>query len=789
MAKQSSLSLASKRQLSIERWWDWPSAVFLVLVFYFAAARLQTTNWTEYLDRIQVMVLVAAGLGLALGTTRFKPLTSFLFGLVFTLTIPGWSLAVLVRADTWLERVVSLGGRLGVTVGQLAENQSVRDPILFLTTMLLLFWIAAFNASYHLVRNTKPWFGIGIVGLVAFIVEYSYDMYAMSDPGTVYSLLVLLFVVLLMARIYFLRSSREWVGRGHMVENEVGFDLGRGAAITALVLIVLAWYTPRVVRTLTPGSNENLTLTAEIQRFRERFEKAVSSLRSPSPMTIESLAETMGLGRGSNLSEETVLYVKPAGGQLNGSRYYWYGRIYDVYRNDQWEASEEEMLAMGPPTGPVEYVWDARLEVSVEFTSRLSFLRTLYFPGAVKDISRPVQAISASALGEDPDLTALIMDPPLRAGESYRVTAVVSVPTILALQRSAEIESPGYLLERYLQLPDNFSPRIQALAQDITQGLETPYDKVAAVTQYLRDNISYEAELPQMPVMADPLEWFLFTHKAGFCNYYASAEVLMLRSLGIPARLAVGYASGKWNDTDKRYEVRSMDYHAWPEVYFPNLGWVPFEPTGSQPFLAFPEGDVSTAGNSDLPVIVPTPILPQNPGGREVGDEDEASLLLERQRQQRIRLIITAGGVVLAVGLIAFSAYRIFEQPIRDKTPLFVFVEEVLDKRRWRVPSWLRQWARLARRTPIEKLFAAVGELLRAWGIPPGPNLTPAEQVEQLAVLVPEIAIDAKVLLEEYQRSIYSPYQVDMLRARRASEDMRANGYRAWMNRRSGRAA
>ena len=122
------------------------------------------------------------------------------------------------------------------------------------------------------------------------------------------------------ARLYYLRSSREWVGRGHMVENEVGFDLGRGAALTALVLIVLAWYSPRVVRTLTPGSTENLTLTADIQRFRERFEKAVSALRSPSPMTIESLGGTMGLGRGTPLSDEIVMYAIPSGGQHHATR-------------------------------------------------------------------------------------------------------------------------------------------------------------------------------------------------------------------------------------------------------------------------------------------------------------------------------------------------------------------------------------------------------------------------------------------------------------------------------------
>jgi transglutaminase-like putative cysteine protease len=769
------------------RWWDWPSAIFLILAFYFSAARLQTTNWTEYLGRIQFMVLVAAGLGLALGFTRFKPLTSFLFALVFTLTIPGWTLAQLIRADSWLERVTSLGGRLSVAAGQLFANQAVRDPILFLTAMLLLYWLAAFSASYRLVRMGKPWGGLAIAGLVAIVVEYSYDMYVTTDSGTVYSLLFLLFVVLLLARIYFLRSRKDWVDRGYMVENEVGFDLGRGAAIAGLVLLIFAWYSPRIVRTLTPGSNENLTLTADIQRFRERFEKAVSSLRSPTPITVEMLGGTLGLGRGTNLSDEITFSAKPAGGQLNTSRYYWSGRFYDTYKNDQWEASEDPTLKLGPPTGPVEYTWEGRTETSVEFTSRIAFLRTLYFQGAVEDVSRPVQAASAPAQAGEADLTALIMDPPLRAGETYRINGLVSTPTILQLRNSALETYPDSVLARYLQLPENFSQRVRDLAEEITRDSDTPYDKATAITLWLRDNIHYEATLPQMPVTIDPIEWFLFTHKAGFCNYYATAEVLMLRSVGIPARLAVGYASGTWSDANKLYEVKSKDYHAWPEVFFPKLGWVPFEPTASQPTLVFPEGQVVAESQPSLATPFATPIRPDEPAGHETLDEDALAAIQARQRQQTTLRLIVSGSLAAVVGLLAFGFYRLFEKPIRSKKPLAVFAEEILVQRGWRVPRWLSNWALLARRTPMEKLFAGVSELLRAWGSPPLPSLTPSEQVEKLSMLAPETAPFAQVLLEEYQQAAYSYNAADFLRARRAAQDMRANGYRAWMARRSSR--
>jgi transglutaminase-like putative cysteine protease len=768
-----------------ERWWDWPAAIFLILAFFFGAARFQTTNWTEHLGRIPILVLIAASLGMLIGYSRFRLGVVIILGCGYSLIIPAWVLTSLVRSESWLERVLSLGGRLGAALKQLTANQAVTDPFLFLTTMYALFWLAALFSGYHLMRHGKPWVGIAVVGITLLVVEYSYDMYAVEDPGSAYSVFFFICALLLLARIFFLKARSDWQRRGFLVENEVGFDLGRVTVIVGLILVIAAWSSPRVVRTLTPGSTENLQLTAGIQRFRERFDKVVSSLRSQSPITVQSLGDTLGLGRGSNLSEDLVFYAKPAGGKLNTYRYYWGGRYYETYRNDQWEAVETQVLRLGPPTGPLEYPEDGRTEVNVEFSTRISFLRTLHFPGAVIDISRPVSAVWVEGGDNLTDVTALIMDPPLRSGEIYKVTALVSTPTKKMLREAAFTALSENMSERYLQLPVRFPERIRNLAQEITRDLENPYDRVEAITEYLRDeqNIRYEPTVPEIPENVDPIEWFLFTHRAGFCNYSATAEVLMLRSIGIPARMAVGYAAGVWNEEEKRYDVRSMDYHAWPEVYFPGLGWVPFEPTGSQVPLEYPDGTVVDTGADPEPTPIATPFIPNSAGGREFADEEELTRLRSSQQRQLVLALTGIGLGLLVAGGLAYLIVRFLGKPLQEKTPLAIMVEDILTRRGWRVPGWVRNWARLARRTPMEKLFAAVGEMLRAWGKSPTPDLTPAEQVSRLTEVVPEITHHATVLLEEYHRSVYSPFGGDFRRARRAAEDVRALGYRAWMNR------
>ena len=174
----------------------------------------------------------------------------------------------------------------------------------------------------------------------------------------------------------------------------------------------------------------------------------------------------------------------------------------------------------------------------------------------------------------------------------------MSNPNITQL-REAGTDYPAWVTERYLQLPEDFSPRIRDLATEITAEAETPYDKAGAITRYLRDNIEYAETIPAAPRNADVLEWVLFENKQGYCVYYATAQILMLRSLGIPARMAVGFAQGEGiaggdnlapeeELAPGTFTVRKKNAHAWPEVYFPGIGWVEFEPTGNQDPLTRP---------------------------------------------------------------------------------------------------------------------------------------------------------------------------------------------------------
>jgi len=124
----------------------------------------------------------------------------------------------------------------------------------------------------------------------------------------------------------------------------------------------------------------------------------------------------------------------------------------------------------------------------------------------------------------------------------------------------------------------------------------------------------------------DRVAWFLFQGKQGYCEYYASSMVIMLRHLGIPARLAGGYAPGSLDPKTRQIVVRESSAHAWPEVYFPNYGWIEFEPTPSQPVITHQETPTPTTAEPTVeltpgPHGSPTPLddkdhqVPVPPGG------------------------------------------------------------------------------------------------------------------------------------------------------------------------------
>jgi hypothetical protein len=164
---------------------------------------------------------------------------------------------------------------------------------------------------------------------------------------------------------------------------------------------------------------------------------------------------------------------------------------------------------------------------------------------------------------------------------------------------------PDYAI--FLALPETVTPRTRTLAAQITAGAATPYAAASAIEAYLR-RFPYDLSIgAPPPEVTDVADYFLFDLRRGYCDYYATAFVVLARLAGLPTRFATGFAPGNWSPSEQQWVISEAEAHSWPEVFFPQVGWVRFEPTAYRPEpprIGLPE---SLALAAQAPAFEPLP--------------------------------------------------------------------------------------------------------------------------------------------------------------------------------------
>ena len=211
--------------------------------------------------------------------------------------------------------------------------------------------------------------------------------------------------------------------------------------------------------------------------------------------------------------------------------------------------------------------------------SRLIHYRVLMEPLGINVFflaSRP-KSLEGNYANVGIDETGAVFDlDPEHPVNRYQATSDIGQAEAADL-RAAEGASPPDVTSSYLELPP-IDGRIPLLADQVTASAGSHYDKALALENYLRTHFAYSLQLPRT-VPHDPLANFLFERRQGHCEYFASSMAVMLRTLGIPSRVVNGFRSGEFNDLTSQYVIRASNAHSWVEAYFPNYGWVAFDPT------------------------------------------------------------------------------------------------------------------------------------------------------------------------------------------------------------------
>lgn len=751
---------------SSTRWWDLPSAIFLFFAFLFSTWRLQSTNWTDGLEYVGNVALLGLIIGLALGQSRYQRRGVVLLSIGYMLVVFCWQWLAFIEfteEETYLgDKLLILAGRVLLGLSEFASNRPVKDPLFFVALLSIPYWFSGLFSGYQLTRYANGLAAVLPSGILMFIIYLNH--YTTRNYSGLFGA-YLFIALLLLGRQKYLADRKKWRDQRVQISAESGMDFNNIIMVSAATLILLVWVIPVTLPFNPQARKAWQSISRNWFSDDERLENIFASVNKDNLPSNDFYRNELPLGTQISQSASIVFLVYTPAAAQDFPRLYWRGRVYDRFEDGRWLTSAVESKNYEPQDGDFKIPdTENRKNLSFTFNVYIKGQTTLYTAAQPVWVSQPANIVYTKVSAEEEveqvmDIMALQASPYLEAGETYYANSLLANPTIPELREAGE-EYPEWVTDKYLQLPADFSPRIRALALEITAAFDNPYDKAAAITKYLRSEIKYAPSVSFPEGTVDKLEYFLFEGKQGFCNYYASAEVLMLRSAGVPVRLAAGFAQGEPNLQNTFYIVRERDTHAWPEVYFPGYGWIEFEPTGNQDPVERPQEREET----------PAADQANNPLELDALQQQAPQLPIPLKRAQEIfsRTQIFQIGILAGGFMLAFLAL-FFKRRYAPNTQTAVILKALVERSGWETPAWLNKWTRWTMLTPIEKYFHCINASLQWMGKPQPLHITAAERADILQALIPSAASAIEILLHEHQSALFSLHEGNIQIARHAA--------------------
>lgn len=324
-----------------------------------------------------------------------------------------------------------------------------------------------------------------------------------------------------------------------------------------------------------------------------------------SPSDYAGFAESLDTNVRGELGDTVIMRVRAAQPD------FWRGQTFAAFDGRVWHADDSRGIALGGPNIDVPPAFgdpagaaSGRFDLEPEPFTQTFFVEQ-DLPNLLYHAYQPDELVVDADVWVRPD-GALRSTTVLPAGSVYTVVSERRPVTADWLRRVGDVATRltplgREAMDRYLDVPASTSPETRALADDIAADVAarlgtsfTTYDLVRAYEAWIDANVAYDLDGPLPAEGTDAVHDLLFGSRRGFCEQIASALVVMLRTQGVPARLATGYAAGRRDPVAGVWEVRASDAHAWTEVWFPEIGWQAFDPTAGVPLAG--DADVGTIG-------------------------------------------------------------------------------------------------------------------------------------------------------------------------------------------------
>ena len=571
-------------------WQEWGIIILLFLALEIAVASIEQAQWITPHPSLTLVLVLAVLTGWLLCKSRLPAIVLHPLAVALGAVVTVWQASNLFPSPEITSRINQL--EVALQSWWLAVNTGKPSEGTLQVAVLLIFftWIMGYISTWFAIRRQNAWVVVSLSAITILI-----NLGNLPEQQYTFFFFYLLIALLLVGMTNLAKRYFQLKKQGASYPNLGVISLMVSLVCLTVLVVSTAWLTPKVrVESLETMTGTKMLWTNSIEKHFDNFLASVPAklpfLRSDGKKAL--LFGDSSFDRGNQL-ELVVVSEQPL---------YWRTRMYDSYSSFGWTSSNatEHLLRQGSHSAEDEEI-SKRNEITYtvipkvktdilpaggEFVSSsipvsMRMLAPLSFSVENGPKSESTQT-DAQLSAVDPtrtqpagnDIVAVSSLYPLLPDRRYKVTTSISSAKPEDLSQAYT----PWVSDYYLQLPPTLPERVGQLSETVTEEAETPYDKVLAIERYLTQ-INYRVEVNAPPPGVDGVDYFLFTQKSGNCVQFASAMAVMLRSVGIPSRVVIGYAPGEWDAKTGISNLTSNERHAWPEVYFSGYGWVGFEPT------------------------------------------------------------------------------------------------------------------------------------------------------------------------------------------------------------------
>lgn len=769
------------RFFQLENGWIVPS-ILLVLVLL-PVFSLNDAGWVDRTQDILPVVLLGAVLGVAMGKSRLPRLIAVPVGLLLGACVlyvtygelipplrlmaprisafPEWlvtyiqgkaldpnPLEPVIRAI--LSRNDLMAGRLWdwIVVGTAGGYSSDNFVFFFLLTLLML--AVSFYTAWCLYRYRNAMVAVMPIGITLVVNTF------LSNRGMTWIITYVVVTMVLLMAANLASLQRTWQKKDIDYSTELNFDLSVFAIQVSAVVAIVALMMP-TLRANPVASTWWIYASRPWGEVETLVNRLFSGINNPNPDLGTGSKGAFVLGGSFDPSEASPVYMYVSTNEyipspdeaerigepdLGPPQHYWRGETWDLYTGRGWDHSQKVAVDRTANQPVIEFSIPGAITIvqNVEIVAPRADI--LFATNQMESVG---QAYRYMALGEG-DFSSLYLKRAPLSAVKYVVTSTVPTLGVEDLRR-ATTDYPEWIDTYYLEVPKSLPERVTTLAKQLTADATTSYDKAMAIQTYLRE-LPYDPKI-KLPAQGnyDAVDYFLFTQK-GYCDYFGTVMAIMLRSVGVPARLATGYLPGIYDFGMQRYSVSEKDGHAWTEVYLPPYGWIEFEPTPGKAPIVRPAGSLL----SKEPFVMPTMTVP-------VTKTSWLSRIHIPFDLSFLRVVPVILAILLLAGFL-WSLWPLLERRLATSSYVMTIYGRMLRYAAWAgVAKPLANTPNEYARSLGEALAHAPVSVLR-WRRPvPVPATNPAEHIAAISNAYVEVSYSRHPMNEETRKNVIASWQ------------------------------